>query len=115
MKKLNFSPSYTCLDIEGVFPLNLKGFCQNSVSFPLFPKIILDKEGCLTLAIITWKNSTGGENGKMENSLKQFKSMMSIIVTMLPKEGATILHTAYVGKWSVSLLHQFVGVGMPSQ
>lgn len=47
-------------------PLNfaLKGFCQNSVSFHVFHKIISDKERCLTPANITWKNSTSGGNGE---------------------------------------------------
>lgn len=81
MKKLNFSHSYTCLDIGGCFfPLNfaLKAFCQN-ISFHVFLKIILDKI-CLTLANIT-QNKIQWRKCKMEDTLEQFKSMMNNIVT----------------------------------
>lgn len=69
------------------FPLNfaLKCCCQNSASFQVFSKIIFDKEGCLTLTTVIWKNSTGEENGKTEDSVKELRGVMNIMVTVLIK------------------------------
>lgn len=100
MKKLNFSPSYTCLDIGGcIFPVNfaLKDSCQN-ISFHVFLKIILDKI-CLTLANIT-QNKFQWRKCKMKDTLMKFKNIMNIIVTGCQRK-LSILHSLY------KKLHQF--------